>query len=164
MKRRRALVLAGIIVAMGAVAALVARPRVPPPAAVPYAGARGGSLAKAAGLIAYGRRGDETWPLAPGAALRPGDEVLLKVRTDRPRYLEVRVRGGGPDERTIFPAKGATLAALVTSGEALPLSVPIDDKPGRLVIVGHFADHAFPVGQAPAPDLLAVVIEVPKEK
>ena len=41
MKGRRALALTGIIVLMGAVAALVARPRVPPPVTVPYAGARG---------------------------------------------------------------------------------------------------------------------------
>jgi hypothetical protein len=164
MQGRRALALAGIIVAMAAVAALVARPRVPPPATVPYAGARGGSLAKAAGLIAYGRRGDETWPLAPGASLRAGDQVLLKVRTDRPRYLEVRVRGAGPGERTIFPTNGAGEAALVTSGEALPLSVPVDDASGRLVIFGYFSERAFLVGRAPAPDLLAVAIEVPKER
>ena len=148
---------------MGGVAALVARPRVPPPAAVPYAGVRGGSQAKAAGLIAYGRRGDETWPLAPGAALHAGEEVLLKVRTDRPRYLEVRLRGAGANERTIFPGGGATEAALVKSGEALPLSVALDAATKRLIIVGTFADHAVPVGNAPTADELSVVIEVPKE-
>ena len=102
-------------------------------------------------------------PLEPGAALRPGDQILLKVRATEPRYLEVRVRGGGQGERTVFPADGAPDAALVTSGQSLPL-LAVDDSPGRLIIVGYFADHVFPVGRAPAPDLAPVLIEVPKER
>ena len=147
---------------MAAVAALVARPRADPPMAVPYAGARGASLAKAAGLTAYWRRGDEVRVLEPGGGLRAGDQLLLKVRTDQPRYLEVRRRGAGQGEQTIFPA-GAE-AALVHAGESLPATVTLDEAPGRLIIVGYFADHPFPVGRAPAADLAAVMIEIPKEK
>jgi hypothetical protein len=161
--RGRPLALAGIIVLMGGIAALVARPRVPAPATVPYAGIRGASLAKSAGLVAYWRRGDETRPLEPGQALRAGDQLLFKVRTDQPRFLEVRTRSAGGGEKTVFPAGGSD-AGEVRSGQALPVTVTIDDGPGALVVVGYFADHPFPVGRPAAPDLARVVIEVPKEK
>ncbi|HEX3698516.1 MAG TPA: hypothetical protein VH374_24300 [Polyangia bacterium] len=157
---KRPLILAGVILLMAAIAALVARPRAEAPAAVPYAGLHGASLVKAAGLIAYRQRGDEVQALEPGNGLRAGDRLLLKVRTDQPRYLEVRRRGGGQAEQIIFPA-GAE-AAPVRGGEMLP-AVTMGDGPARLIIVAYFADHAFPVGRAPGPDLLPVLIEVPKE-
>jgi hypothetical protein len=159
MNVRRALGFTGIILLMAAIAALVARPRAESPAAVPYSGVRGGSLAKAAGLVAYRQRGDEVRPLEPGEGLRAGDRLLLKVRTDQPRYLEVRRRGAG--EQTIFPV--GVEAALVRSGESLPVTVTVEPGKGRVIVVGYFADHPFPVGRAPAADLLPVIIEVPTE-
>jgi hypothetical protein len=157
----RTLILVGTLVLLAGLAMLVARPRADPPSVVPYAGPRGASLARAAGLVPYWQRGAEIRPLQPGTALRPGDVVILKVRTDQPRFLEVRTQAPGTAPRVIFPA-GAQ-AQQVRSGETLPVTVTLDETPGKQVIIAYFAEHAFPVGGAPAPDLLPVTIEIEKE-
>ena len=152
----RPLVLVGIIALLAGIAVLVARPRPDPPAVAPYAGPRGASLVKAAGLVPYWRRELETRPLVPGTKLRAGDVVQFKVRTDRPRFLEVRDR-----DRVLFPS-GPT-AQEVKSGEALPVTLTLDGSPRKEVITALFGDYPFPVGAPPAADLLPVTIEIEKE-
>jgi DNA-directed RNA polymerase specialized sigma24 family protein len=161
---KRALWLGGGLVLVSALALLVARPRRPDLADVPYAGIKGASRVKASGIQIAVRRDEEVRPLDPGAALRPGDRLHFRVRAERPRYLELRVRGAGGDTR-VFPDSG-TEAVLVRPGQSLDRDYVVGvgwpgEKPSKsLWIVGLFADHAFALDHPPAPDVEVVPVRV----
>ncbi|HVU51057.1 MAG TPA: hypothetical protein VHL80_10250 [Polyangia bacterium] len=144
---KRALVLAAILLAMGGLAFLVARPGAEPPAATPYVGLRGASRANASGLAVSIRRAGEVdaLPLAPGTPVRAGEVLRFRVRAEHARYLLVRLRDGGSAPVTIFPAGGAASAALVQPGETLPVAPVLGPGAGKVVVTAVFADHAFSV-------------------
>ena len=64
---------------------LVARPAREPPAATPYAGKRGASRAKAAGLEIFYWRAGELRVAQPGTPLRADDTLRFVVRGERAR-------------------------------------------------------------------------------
>ena len=118
---RRALVFTGIGALLVGLAFLVARPRVPDPASEPYAGVRGASRAKAAGLEVHFRRGGGVeQAVDPRTVLRAGDSLRFVVRGERARHVEVRLRDGDAAPATMFPA-GAGETALVQPRETLPV-------------------------------------------
>ena len=119
---KRALIFAGIGALLVGLAFLVARPRVPDPATDPYAGVRGASRAKAAGLEVHFTRvgGRRAAPSSPRTVLRAGDSLRFVVRGERARHVEVRLRDGDAAPATVFPA-GAGETALVQPRETLPV-------------------------------------------
>ena len=182
---KRALWLGGGLVLVSSLALLVARPRAPDRIDVPYAGLKGASRATGSGIQITVGRGEEVRALAPGVVLRSGDHLRFRVRSERPRYLELRVRDAGGDVR-VFPEAG-TESVMVRPGQALDRDyiVPGGDvdggggggdnhgsggggtgaigKPGRpssdrFWIVGLFADHAFALDRAPGPDTEVVPV------
>ncbi|HTA19732.1 MAG TPA: hypothetical protein VK989_10595, partial [Polyangia bacterium] len=118
---KRAFLLVAILGALWGLAMLVGRANTAGPVVSPYVGQKGASRATASGLGVSLRRGADVGPLAPGTPVRAGDALHFKVRAEGPRYLIVRMRDGAADATTIFPA-GATQAALVQPGEALPVA------------------------------------------
>ncbi|HEV3032520.1 MAG TPA: hypothetical protein VG319_12820 [Polyangia bacterium] len=142
---KRAAILAAILAAIGGLAFLVARPGAAPPAATPYVGQRGASLANSVGLGVSFQRGLEVRPLAPGTPLRGGDVLRFSVRAESPRYLLVRLRDGAAAPATIFPSPGAGAAALVRPGEALPVQPTLAPGAGKVVVTAVFADHPFSI-------------------
>jgi RNA polymerase sigma-70 factor, ECF subfamily len=174
---KRILWLSAGLISVASLALLVARPRAPDRALVPYAGLKGASRVKAAGIQITLRRGEEVRALEPGAALRPSDRLHFRVRAERARYLELRIRGMGDDVR-IFPASG-TSAALVRPGEALdrdylvaaPITAAETQRPKStpksgqgLWIVALFADHPFPLDLPPGPDIEVAPVRVEVER
>jgi hypothetical protein len=162
---------AGVVAGL---ALLVARPRKPERAETPYAEAKGASRAKKSGLQIRLRRGTEVQNLDPFAALRPGDRLHFRVRGERPRYLELRVRGPEGTVR-VFP-DGAGTAALVTPGQSLDRDYLVPEgatrprgdagvgrAPPHLWIVALFADRAFALDQSPNPDIEIVPVRVDLE-
>lgn len=155
-------------------ALLVARPRKPERAETPYAEAKGASRAKKSGLQIRLRRGEEVQNLDPFAALRRGDRLHFRVRGERPRYLELRVRGPEGTVR-VFPS-GAGTAALVTPGQALDRDYLVPETAARLSvdagagreaphlwIVALFADRPFALDQPPNADIEIVPVRVDLE-
>ena len=160
---RRALVFSGAVALLVGLAFLVARPSVPDPATTPYAGVRGGSRTKAAGLkITYQRAGSER-VVEPGTALRAGDSLRLVVRGERPRHLEVRLRDGDGPVATIFPA-GAEATALVRPGETLPATPTLSSGGARVVMTALFSDRPRPIGAAPDGDTEVISLVIVKEQ
>lgn len=152
-----------VILATAGLALLVARPRVDPPAAVPYGGKRGASLAKSAGLKVLWQRGLELQVLKPGTALRSGDVIRFVVRADRPRYLEIRARDAAGKERIVYPGGGpGTPSALVKPDQALEGVMILDAAPGKETVMSLFGDSPFPIGQPPAPELEVALIDLNK--
>jgi hypothetical protein len=121
-RSRRPLILVGALALLTGLAFLVARPSVPDPITNPYAGKRGGSRDKSAGLLIRYRRGDEMRSVEPQTVLRAGDVLGFKVRGEEASYLEVRLRDGAAAAQTIFPTGGAPLAAKVSPGDSLPVA------------------------------------------
>jgi hypothetical protein len=156
----RALVFGGAGLLMVGLALLVARPSVEPPAATPYAGARGASRAQSAGLEIFYRRGAEVQPVAPGTALRAGDVLRLVVRAERPRYLVVQLRDGAAPTTTVFPASGD--AVRVQPGERLPVAPIVGGGGGKAVLSARFADHPFAADAPPDPDTEVVGLVMEK--
>ena len=99
---------------------LVARPHVPDPATEPYAGVRGASRAKAAGLEVHFKRDGVEAGVEPATVLHAGDTLRFVVRGERARHVEVRLRDGGGAAATVFPA-GAGETPLVQPRETLPI-------------------------------------------
>ena len=130
--------LVGILAAAYGLAVLVARPHVPDPATNPYAGTRGASLSKSAGLQIRYRRGEEVGATDPHTVLHAGDVLDFKVRADGPTYLEVRFRDGTEPPRTIFPAAGVTTTPQVAPGAALPAVETIGPSAGKVVVTAIF--------------------------
>jgi len=96
------------------------------------------------------------------------------VRADRPRYLEVRVRGPAGDVR-VFPEAGQQ-AALVRPGQSLdhdylvaaapnagPGSPDSARPPAHLWIVASFAERPFPLDRPAEPDIEEVPVRVDLE-
>jgi DNA-directed RNA polymerase specialized sigma24 family protein len=114
---KRLMWLGGGLALVSGLALLVARPRVPDRVGAPYAGIKGASRAKAAGIQISVARGAEVRPFEPTSAIRPGDRLYFRVRAERPRYLELRVRDAEGDSR-LFPV-GAGDAVVVQPGQAV---------------------------------------------
>jgi hypothetical protein len=160
---RRALGLVGILAAVYGLAVLVARPHVPDPVTNPYAGERGGSLSKSAGIEMRYRRGDEERAVEPQTVLRAGDRLRLTVKGDGPHYVEVRMRDGAAAPATIFPTAGATSTIEVSPGETLTAMPVLGPGAGKLVVTALFSDHPRPVGAPAEPDTQAITAVFTKE-
>jgi hypothetical protein len=160
---RRALVFLGAGALLVGLAFLVARPRVPDPATNPYAGVRGGSRAKAAGLGIHYLRDGVDRAVEPATVLRAGDRLRLTVRSERPRHVEVRLRDGDAPPAVVFPAGGGKDAVLVQPREVLPVSPVVAPGGGRLVLTALFSDRPRGVGAPADPDTETVTITVAKE-
>jgi hypothetical protein len=159
---RRPLILAGALALLIGLAFLVARPSVPDPATNPYAGKRGGSLDRSAGLLIRYHRGDEVRSVEPQTVLRAGDGLDLKVRGEKASYLEVRLRDGATAPRTIFPADAPTTQQ-VAPGDTLPVALVVAPGGGKLILTALFADRPRPVGVPPDPDMQMVTAIITKE-
>jgi hypothetical protein len=159
---RRPLILAGALAFLTGLAFLVARPSVPDPTTNPYAGKRGGSLAKSAGLLIRYRRGDEVRSVEPQTVLRAGDGLEFKVRGEQTSYLELRLRDGAAQARTIFPTD-APMTPRVAPGDTLPVALAVGPGGGKLVLTALFSDRPRSVGAPPEPDTLLVTAVVAKE-
>ncbi len=159
---RRPLILAGALAFLIGLAFLVARPSVPDPTTNPYAGKRGGSLAKSAGLLIRYRRGEEVRSVEPQTVLRAGDGLEFKVRGEQAAYLELRLRDGAAAAKTIFPADAPTTPQ-VSPGDTLPVAPAVGPGGGKLVLTALFSDRPRPVGAPPDPDTLLVTAVVAKE-
>jgi hypothetical protein len=160
---KRALILVGALAFATGLAFLVARPSAEPPAATPYAGARGASRGKASGLGISLRRDGEVRPLAPGTPVHAGDAFHFVVRAERPRHLMVRMRDGAAPAATIFPAAGARQSALVAPGEALPVAPPLVAGLGKVIVTAIFADHPFALEGARDADTEEIDLVMEKE-
>ena len=158
----RALALVGILAACYGLALVVARPQVPDPATKPYAGRRGASLAKSAGLLIRYRRAEETHAVDPRTTLRAGDVLEFKVRGEGPTYLEVRFKDGTSPPQTIFPV-GAATTRQVLPGDTLSITTPIGASPGKVVVTALFSEAPRPVGAPADPDTRAITAVVGKE-
>jgi hypothetical protein len=160
---RRALALAGILAGAYGLAVLVARPHVPDPATNPYVGKRGGSLSKSAGLEIRYRRGEVLRAVDPQTVLHVGDELIFRVRSEGPVYLEVRWRDGAGPVQTIFPNDGAPLTREVTPTQELPRVRVTAPGAGKVVVTALFSDRPRPVGAPADPDTRAITALVTKE-
>ena len=159
----RPLVFAGVGVLLVGVAFLVARPRVPDPATNPYAGVRGGSRGKAAGLqVYYARVGDRERAVEPATVLRAGDHLRFVVRGERPRHVEVRLRDGDQPPVTLFPI-GESETKLVLPGETLPATVTVMAGGSRVVVTAMFSDRVRPVGAPGDAETEAITIAIAKD-
>jgi hypothetical protein len=161
---KRALIFTGIGALLVGLAFLVARPRVPDPASEPYAGVRGASRAKAAGLEVHFRRaaGGVEQAVDPRTVLRAGDSLRFVVRGERARHVEVRLRDGDGAPATAFPA-GAGETALVQPRETLPVRPTLAAGGAKVIVTALFSDRARPIGAAPDDDTEVVTIAIAKE-
>ena len=159
---KRALVFTGIGALLVGLAFLVARPRVPDPASEPYAGVRGASRAKAAGLEVHFRRGGVEDAVDPRTVLRAGDSLRFVVRGERARHVEVRLRDGDAAPATVFPA-GAGETVLVQPRETLPVRPTLAAGGAKVIVTALFSDRARPVGAAADDDTEVVTLAIAKE-
>ena len=159
---KRALIFTGIGGLLVGLAFLVARPHVPDPASEPYAGVRGASRAKAAGLEVHFRRGGVEQAVDPRTVLRAGDILRFVVRGERARHVEVRLRDGGAAPATVFPA-GAGDRALVQPRETLPVRPTLGAGGAKVIVTALFSDRARPVGAAADDDTEVVTLAIAKE-
>jgi hypothetical protein len=173
---KRLLWMTGAAAVVAGLALVVARPRKPQRAETPYAEAKGASRAKKSGLQIRLRRGEEVQNLDPFAALRRGDRLHFRVRGERARYLELRVRGPEGTVRVFPDGAGTATAALVTPGQSLDRDYLVpetragsrrDAGAGResphLWIVALFADRPFALDQPPTADIEIVPVRVDLE-
>jgi hypothetical protein len=158
---RRALVFAGAIALLVGLAFIVARPSVPDVATNPYEGVRGASRAKATGIAISVRRGDEVLAVEPGVTVRAGDRMVFRMRGEKARYLELRVRDGNGPEVTLAPIMG-DMAAPISPGTWLQ---PIDltNAPGRVQVSAVFSDQPRRVGTPPDADTEEMNVSIAKE-
>ena len=159
---KRALIFTGIGALLIGLAFLVGRPHVPDPASEPYVGKRGASRAKAAGLELHFSRAGIEQALGPATVLRAGDSLRIVVRGERARYVEVRLRDGGADPTTVFPA-GAAETALVQPRETLPVRPTLGAGGAKVIVTALFTDHARPVGVPADDDTEVVTLAIAKE-
>lgn len=160
---RKALILVAILGALWGLALVVGRTGTAPPVVTPYVGKRGASRATASGLGVSLLRDGEVRPLAPGTPVRVGDALRFVVRAESARYLIVRMRDGVSAATTIFPAAGASTAALVQPGEALPIAPTLAAGTGKVVVTAVFADHAFTLDGARGEDTEEIDLVMEKE-
>ena len=165
---RKALMMLGVAVVIAAVALVVTRPPVPRREDVPYAGDKGASRAKGAGLQILVRRQARIEALKPGEAVHPGDELRFRLRSDRSRYLELRVRTRDGDRR-IFPTEGERAAVVppgkfVTAAYVVPPDLVAGAGSGKgLWLAAFFADHPFPLDVTPGGDVEVIASRVDVE-
>jgi hypothetical protein len=159
---KRALIWTGIGALLVGLAFLVARPRVPDPASEPYAGVRGASRAKAAGLEVHFRRGGVEQAVDPRTVLRAGDSLRFVVRGERARHVEVRLRDGDAAPAIVFPA-GAGETAPVQPRETLPVRPALAAGGAKVIVTALFSDRARPVGVAADDDTEVVTLAIAKE-
>jgi len=159
---KRALTWTGIGALLVGLAFLVARPRVPDPASEPYAGVRGASRAKAAGLEVHFRRGGVEEAVDPRTVLHAGDSLRFVVRGERARHVEVRLRDGDAAPATVFPA-GAGETAPVQPRETLPVRPTLAAGGAKVIVTALFSDRARPVGAAADDDTEVVTLAIAKE-
>jgi len=159
---KRALIFTGIGALLVGLAVLVARPRVPDPASEPYAGVRGASRAKAAGLEVHFRRGGVEQAVDPRTVLRAGDRLRFVVRGERARHVEVRLRDGDAAPATVFPS-GAGETAPVQPRETLPVRPTLVAGGAKVIVTALFSDRARPIGAAPDDDTEVVTLAIAKE-
>jgi len=166
---RRLLWLGGGLAVVSLLALVVARPRRPDREDVPYAGLKGASRAKAAGIQITVSNGTEVRPLDPATALHPGERLYFRVRAEQPRYLELRVRDTEGDRR-LFPV-GPGQSVLVRPGQSVDAEYVVSAaRPtaanaasvavGKIWIVGLFADHPFQLDRAPVPEVEVVPVRI----
>ena len=160
---KRALILTAILAALVGLAFLVARPHVPDPATEPYAGVRGASRAKAAGLEVHFKRDGVEAGVEPATVLHAGDTLRFVVRGERARYVEVRLRDGGGAAATVFPVAGAGETPLVQPRETLPIRPTVGAGGARVVVTAMFSDRARPVGADADADTEVVTLAIAKE-
>ena len=159
----RPLIFAGAGVLLVGVAFLVARPRVPDPATNPYAGVRGASRAKAAGLLVYyARVGDRERTVEPATVLRAGDQLRFVIRGERPRHIEVRLRDGEQPPVTVFPV-GVAETPMVEPGRTLPGTVTVSPGGGKVVVTAMFSDSRRPVGAPSDATTEAITLTIAKD-
>jgi hypothetical protein len=151
-------------------ALVVARPRSPDRGDIPYAGLKGASRAQAAGIQISLGHGAEVRPLDPTTTVAPGDRLFFRVRAERPRYLELRVRDPDGDRR-LFPVGGGD-AVLVRPGQALGAAYLVSTAGsageakertahgGKIWIVGLFSDQPFPLDRPPGPDVEVLPVRI----
>ncbi|HEY4187170.1 MAG TPA: sigma-70 family RNA polymerase sigma factor [Polyangia bacterium] len=152
----------GAFIVITVMAFVVARPKEIKPEQLPFKGPITASRLKAAGLQITVHRGTEVLSLAPGSPSRLGDRFHFRVRTEGPRYLELRVQGPGGDAR-LFPATGTTSVA-VAPGQTLDqdyvVAAPQAVAGKALWIIGRFAEHPFPLDSPTVPELEIVPVRV----
>ena len=158
---RRALVLVGAIALLVGLAFLVARPSVPDVATNPYAGVRGASQAQKTGIAISVRRGAEVLAVDPATVLHAGDRLVFRVRGERPRFVELRVRDGSGPEKTLFPSAGESTAE-VWPKTWLPY-IDLTDAPGKVQVTALFSDQARRVGAPPDADTEVMAVSIAKE-
>src|SRR5262249_512200 len=116
-----------------------------------------------AGIRVAVRHGDELRPLAPGDVLEAGDLLSFRVRSDGPRYLELRVRDAAGEHR-LYPRVAAApdaVAARVRPDEGLATDYVVPPgAAGKRWIGGLFGDRPFPLDRPPAPDVQVAGIPV----
>ena len=159
---KRALILAAILAALVGLAFLVGRPHVPDPASEPYVGVRGASRAKSAGLELHFSRSGIEHAVDPATVLRAGDGLRIVVRGERARHVEVRLRDGGADPTTVFPA-GAAETALVQPRDTLPIRPTLGAGGAKVIVTALFSDRARPVGAPADDDTEVVTLAIAKE-
>jgi hypothetical protein len=159
---KRALILTAILAALVGLAFLVARPHVPDPATEPYAGVRGASRAKAAGLEVHFKRDGVEAGVEPATVLHAGDTLRFVVRGERARHVEVRLRDGDGAAVIVFPA-GAGETPLVQPREALPIRPVVAAGGARVVVTALFSDRARAVGADADADTEVVTMAIAKE-
>jgi hypothetical protein len=159
---KRALIFTGIGALLVGLAFLVGRANVPDPATEPYFGKRSASRAKAAGLELHFSRAGIEQKLGPASVLRAGDSLRIVVRGERARYVEVRLRDGGADPTTVFPA-GAAESALVQPRETLPVRPTLGAGGARVLVTALFSDRARPIGATADDDTEVVTLAIAKE-
>jgi hypothetical protein len=159
---RRTAILVGALAFLVGLAFLVARPSRPDVATTPYAGVRGASRSRAAGLAVFYTRGADERAVEPATLLRAGDVLRFVVRGERPRHVEVRARDGDRPAVTLFPA-AAGETKVVAPGESLPVSPAVAAGGGKLIVTALFSDAPRKVGSPPDADTEAVSLVVIKE-
>ena len=175
-RARQAVIVTVSLLAVCALALSVARPKTPRKGEAPYAGMKGASLVKASGIQISLRRDDDVKSLGPETPIHTGDRLLFRVRAERPRFLELRVRQEQgkkadsastqerPTETTsdvrIFPV-GVEQALLVNPRQAIDRDFLVTATEGTVLVVASFADHPFPVDSPPGPDVEVVPVRIP---
>jgi len=146
-----------------ALAFVVGRANVRGPGGAPYVGVRGASRAKAAGLEILYVRGAEQKVVEPSTVLRAGDRLRFRVRGERSRYVEVRLRDGAADPMVVFPAFAGVGSGPIAPKEVLPIAHELTANTGRVIVTALFSDHPRTPGAPPDADTDVVTLTIAKE-
>lgn len=97
-------------------------------------------IKSAVGLAVYVKRGDKTFPLPPGTALRPGDRIRLLPASAEHDYLLVLYQDPAGEVQVVYPWASNRSGPLPQPGELLDDALLLDDTLGAIQIVGLFSD------------------------